>query len=152
MKGSAEDQYQLFKLYTEGKGVRKDLRAAFAWVMRAAEQDHIKAQFDLAKCYVKGIGVNANWEAAFECFKKLAEKGIPRALFLLGYCYKNGYGVNADERKWLELLEKAAAKGDKTAIRYVESEKRRMAGRAGALYAENDDFLGWNDPYWGLSN
>lgn len=142
MDGSAEDQYQLYKLYTEGKGIIKNQGSAFRWLSRAAEQNNLQAQFDLARCYVQGTGIKKNWEAAFKIYKRLAVKGHVKAQRFLGICYKNGYGVQKDEKKWEEWTQKAADQGDEKAKADLLAEQQRLEWRKGPLFGSSGD-LDW---------
>jgi tetratricopeptide (TPR) repeat protein len=55
--GLAGAQYRLGLLYSEGKGVSRDLAESARWWRKAAEQDHRDAQYSLARLYAEGLGV-----------------------------------------------------------------------------------------------
>lgn len=82
-QGSAEGQYQLGRLYEEGKGegqgVEQDWRKAAKWYQSAAEQGYADAQWKLGLCYRDGKGVERNLIWAKLWLDKAARKGQEEA-------------------------------------------------------------------------
>ncbi|MEI3363995.1 MAG: tetratricopeptide repeat protein [Oscillospiraceae bacterium] len=61
--------------------------------VRAAEQDHPRAQFHLGWCYQQGKGVEKEQTAAVAWYQGAAEREDPSSLCALGRCYETGSGV-----------------------------------------------------------
>ena len=73
--GDAESQYKLFDYYIDGEGgFEQNEKLAIDNLMKASNQNHLKAQFQLAKCYKYGIGVEKNHESANELFERVFAK------------------------------------------------------------------------------
>lgn len=125
----AAAQFELGKMYAEGKGVDMNLseterwEKAVQWYTKAANQNYDIAQNALGEMYAEGKGVDKNltedqrWEEAVQWYKKAAnpKKGNSAdAQFNLANMYRQGKGVDknltANERraKALEWYEKAA--------------------------------------------
>jgi len=66
-------------MYADGRGVEKNDREAFAWMVRAAEQGHARAQFNLGAMYETGRGVVKNKRDAVAWYRKAAEQGFAEA-------------------------------------------------------------------------
>ena len=57
--------------YEAGKGVSFDMKTAVTWYLKAADQNHPKAQNNLGVCYQNGDGVIRDLEkAAYWCVLK----------------------------------------------------------------------------------
>ncbi len=78
-KGDVEAQYQLARIYLEGKGIPQNYHTAFHWFYKVAEKGHIKAQYNLGRLYAEGKGAAKNIPEAIRWFKKAAEAGLPAA-------------------------------------------------------------------------
>jgi TPR repeat protein len=63
-KGHSRAQYQLGRLFEDGKGVPNDAGSAAIWYERAAELGHARAQYRLARLYETGKGVLEDATAA----------------------------------------------------------------------------------------
>jgi TPR repeat protein len=118
--GENEAQYQLGRMYYEGKVLEKDYGRAEEWLHQAAEQGHAKAQLWLGYLYDPDGGIFRNgreYEAErlygvkpqFPCdpekwYREAAEQGLPQAQFELAWYYMRGFGRlgGTDEQfKWL---------------------------------------------------
>ena len=91
---------------------RKQLKKAFLWYKKAAEQANAVAQYNLAVCYSKGEGIKKDEKEAITWYKKAAEQGHIEAQNSLGYCYKYGEGVEKDEKEAVAWYKKAAEQGN----------------------------------------
>lgn len=118
-QGDTDAQYLLGRMYTEGRGVRKDEDQATYWYKKASEgyrqaaiQGSPEAQFDLGIMYAKGLGVSKDEAKAFQWVQQSAEQGHVDAQYNLAEMYRNGRGVNKDRGKSVELYQKAAANGN----------------------------------------
>ncbi|WP_338140360.1 NB-ARC domain-containing protein [Candidatus Paracaedibacter symbiosus] len=112
-------QYNLGAMFEIGIGAPTNLKKAFEWYRKAAEQSHPGAQFNLGVMYLQGrAGLPQGPEAdqkAVEWYKKAAEQSHSDAQFRLGVMYKQGRaglpkGLEADQQamKWCK---KAAEDG-----------------------------------------
>jgi uncharacterized protein len=68
-----EYQYRMAIIYYEGMGVEQDLREAFKWMLKSAENEHIDAQYELANMYFNGIGTEQD-SAMGEYWYEIAEE------------------------------------------------------------------------------
>jgi TPR repeat protein len=88
-----------------------DDNLAFAWLKKAAEQNHAEANYWLGQCYRDGIGTKRNDEMAFNRFRLAAEHGLVEAQFDLACCYFEGKGVLQNAVLGRQWCEKAAKNG-----------------------------------------
>ena len=118
--GDAQAQYELGRMYSNGKGVEKDHAEAVKWFTLAAEQGHAGGQNSLGSSYLNGKGVAQDLAEAIRLFKLAAEQGYADAQSNLGrICAGGGISDNNEEaRKWYGL---AAAQGHKGAKMELES-------------------------------
>src|SRR6185503_62643 len=56
-KGDAQAQFDLGRMYDEGKSVEQDSTEATKWYRKAAEQGFAKAQLNLGAMYENGEGI-----------------------------------------------------------------------------------------------
>ena len=68
--GKSSSQTLLAYRYYDGNGIKKDLKKAVYWFIKAAEQGDDAAQVRLGTCYVEGIGVERNHEQGLYWIKK----------------------------------------------------------------------------------
>ena len=85
-KGDMIAQFNLAKMYREGKGVPKDYKTAVKWFSLSAEQGNAKAQYHLGVAHSFGLGVVPDYKKHWNGLKGPQNKVI---LFLniifLGY-------------------------------------------------------------------
>ena len=74
-RGNSRAQYEIAQCYEDGIGVEKDIKKAFYWYWRAADQDNSAALNGLGCCYLEGKGVPIDYITAAFLFKRAAEKG-----------------------------------------------------------------------------
>lgn len=91
--------------YYTGKGVNRDRKEAFKWFMKAAEQNHPKAQLYVGNCLANGIGVETpDKTEALKWYIKAAEQGEPVALYNVVTYYDKGIGMESpnkeEAKKW----------------------------------------------------
>ncbi|MBL4647353.1 MAG: sel1 repeat family protein, partial [Gammaproteobacteria bacterium] len=91
-----ETQHMLGKKYFEGEGVKKDLKQAFQYSKRGADQEDPMNQNNMGGMYEYGIGVKKDLNKAFEYYILAARQGHADAQFNLGWMYKKGQGVKRD--------------------------------------------------------
>lgn len=88
---------------------------AFAWLKKAAEQNHAEANYWLGQCYLNSIGTAQDYESAFGCFRIAAEQGIAESQYPLACCFFEGKGIEQNDELGLQWCEKAAERGIATA-------------------------------------
>jgi len=64
--GNAEIQFQLARIYDDGKLVPRDFDKALHWYKKAAMNNYEEAQFTLGYFYCRGIGVTKDKKIANE--------------------------------------------------------------------------------------
>ncbi|MGE3319300.1 MAG: SEL1-like repeat protein [Candidatus Berkiella sp.] len=79
-------------------------KAAFHWLQKAGNHQHIEALYQLANCYHDGIGTAVDYAESLRLYKDLASREFYPAHFKLGQMYFEGKGVEKDidtAKKWL---------------------------------------------------
>ena len=104
-EGDSGVQHFLGLCYYTGIGVNRDRKEAFKWFMKAAEQNHPKAQLFVGNCYANGIGVETpDKTEALKWYIKAAEQGEPVAVENVFTYYDKGIGMESpnkeEARKW----------------------------------------------------
>jgi TPR repeat protein len=107
----ANREFELARMYFEGRGVTKNDAVALEWYRKAAEQGHVKAQFDLGEMYLRGQGVPEDYTEALQWIQKAAKQNDPNAEAALGYIYASGKGVPQDYSEAARWYTKAAEQG-----------------------------------------
>lgn len=110
--GDAAAEYDLARIYYEGRGVREDSAAALDWYRKSAEQGYAKAEFALGDLYFQGKGVPRNIDEAVRWTQKAADQGYAKAQSGLGYMYFNGVGVPQDYAEAMLWYSRAADQGE----------------------------------------
>lgn len=72
-RGDPDTQFFVANFYEEGRGVKKDLKQAYEWYNKAANNNHSDAQFKLGLFYQNGWGVKKDQDKA-KFWYKVAEK------------------------------------------------------------------------------
>lgn len=109
--------YTIGTMYTEGKGVGKDLNQAAIWFEKAAQLGHTFSQYNLANMYYFGQGVPQDYFKALLLYKKASDKGMKEAQYNAGKMFEMGLGVTQDYNLAAKLYESAGRKGDGMAQR-----------------------------------
>jgi septal ring-binding cell division protein DamX len=156
----AEAHYAIAKLYWQGDGVKQDFRAAYEWLLKAAELDHAGAQAKLGFMYTDGLVVWQDFEQALYWYDRAAKGGNIDGLYNLGIFYYYGWGVERDLTMAAQYLAAASALGDapseealQQVLAEIKDEKATPVG--GRLAAESLD-VDWQpnlaeDEAWALS-
>ena len=111
--GSAVAQLNIGVMYLQGQGVRKDMREANKWFLKAAIRGNTQAQNNIAYSYLEGIGIQKDEREAVKWFRKAAEQGDSQAQANLGGCYLLGRGIIIDIQEAKKWFRKAAEQGNK---------------------------------------
>jgi len=72
-------QYFLGRMYENGQGVPKDVKAAAGWYRKAAEKGVADAQYRLAELYEQGQGVPPDREYAYGWYSVASHLGSAKA-------------------------------------------------------------------------
>ncbi|RYE46526.1 MAG: hypothetical protein EOP24_15225 [Hyphomicrobiales bacterium] len=111
--GDARAQFEVAAIYTEGRAVPEDLKAAAMWYERAAGQGFAPAQYRLGNLYENGRGVEKDIAQARLWYQQAAEAGNRMAMHNLAALYAGG-GLGTQQfdaaAKWFE---EAASRGMK---------------------------------------
>lgn len=95
-EGSAEAQFYLGLMYSNGYGDAQDKALAESWYKKAADQGLATAEYNLGVMYYRGEGIPKDWALAVSWFRKAADQGFAAAQFNLGVMYYRGEGVPKD--------------------------------------------------------
>ena len=112
-------QFDLARLYHEGRHLQKDIAQAAKWYRKAAAQGHTPAQINLAMMYIGGDGVKVDLAEARKWFTQAADQGDAEGQVALGMMYALGQGVKADlvqAHKWVMLSSKNGNANATTAL------------------------------------
>ena len=75
--GNAEAQFNLGRLYVDGKGVAQNFAEAAVWFRRAADQGYAKAQHNFGAMLGSGQGVRRDYESAYMWMSLCAAQNTP---------------------------------------------------------------------------
>ena len=107
-KGNAQAQYELGQLIYHGKGITKDKKAGFAWMLESAEKGYVPAQISVGESYYWGIGTIKDKFKAVEWYQKASAQKSTNAIYLLSQAYIKGSGVQQNIPKGNQLRLQAA--------------------------------------------
>jgi TPR repeat protein len=109
--GTADAQFLLAQIYSDGLGMAPDPALAIFWLQRAAEQGHARAQNNLGLLFEKGVGTQQDPVQAASWYRKAAEQGRPVAQNNLGRLLRDGSGVTPDPAAASRWFRSAATQG-----------------------------------------
>lgn len=131
--GYAPAQYETAIMYAEARGVDRDITEARAWLLKAGEAGHAKAQTRLGDAYNSDCGCGPDCDCGASCcfglprdydksvywYKRLAANSDKSAAAQgrgkLAALYTEGNGNGPDYAQAAKLLQDAAAQGDENA-------------------------------------
>jgi TPR repeat protein len=127
-QGNTQAQHHLGYMYQFGIGTVKNLKKAFEYYEKAANQGYAHSQYNLGIMYYGGTGTSKNLEKAFEYYEKAANQGHAHSQNRLGYMYQFGIGKEKNLEKSLEYYEKAANQGEYFSIfeKYSSSKCKKV--------------------------
>ena len=109
---NSEAMFYLGQMYSHGKGVEENSKAAMSWYEMSANGGFVKSQTELATM----LYFDDRHQESIGWFKFASENGDPIATGYLGSFYLTGefdkYGLKQDFELAAKLLEEAAKKGD----------------------------------------
>jgi TPR repeat protein len=114
--GHPESQYRVAMTLLEGH----DLSGAAEWLLKAADQGHVKAMKQLASMYKDGRGVPKDETRAAKWYERATQQGQDGqgdagAELALGLMYTEGQGVAKSDVSAFDWLIRAANQGNSTA-------------------------------------
>ena len=98
----SEKEFEEALRYEKGKGVEKDMKKAFEWFLKSAENGNAKAMNNVGCCFSNGEGVKQDMTKAFEWWLRSAENGNTNGMNNVGWCHCVGQGVEKDLTKAFE--------------------------------------------------
>ena len=104
--GDMDAQLALANLYKNTKN-RKDLKKAFYWLKKSADQGNDEAEYMMGKAYFNGLLVEQDFEHAFYWFERAAIDAYPSAYSYLANAYQLGQGVEQDLEQYHYWLSKS---------------------------------------------
>ena len=108
--GHVEASYLMAKIFSEGRGVKKNANLVVRHVNHAADFGFAKALTLRAELHLHGWGFpRGQMKKVFEDLEAAEKKNEPRALFILGRTYSNGKSVPVDMDKALGFLKRSAS-------------------------------------------
>lgn len=78
-RGDVSAQFSVATAYEFGTDVKKDLKQAFEWYLKAANQSHAPSQYKIAYFYENGLGIAKNIDSAMTWYKKAKVNGSEQA-------------------------------------------------------------------------
>lgn len=109
--GDMRAQFEIGAIYTEGRAVTQDFKAAAVWYERAAAQGFAPAQYRLGNLYEHGNGVDTDLEEARLWYTRAAEAGNRMAMHNLAALYAGGALGTQQFSSAAEWFERAADGG-----------------------------------------
>jgi TPR repeat protein len=125
--GQAVAQYNLGRMYYDGRGAPQDFVEAAKWFRLAADQGHAGAENNLGAMYVAGQGLQQSTGEALRWYRLAADQGYAIAQHNLGSLHITGRYLPQDFAEGAKWFRRAADQG------YAPS----MLGLA-ALYEDGD--------------
>ena len=110
LEGNFQAQYQLAKIYSQGKGVPRDKAQAERWYILAAKSGEPNLQYELGSLYYSGEGLPLSYKKAVKWIRKAAKSGHAEAETHMGNLFMEGDGVKKDYKKALYWYTRAAKK------------------------------------------
>jgi TPR repeat protein len=101
--------------FNVNEGYAPRMAIALGWYLKAATQNHARAQYNLGMIYYNGDGVLRNYGEALQWFEKAAEQEHTYAQNHLGIMYLNGEGTPIDFEKSLKWFHRSAKQDNASA-------------------------------------
>lgn len=126
-EGSADAQFVIGLLYSDGDGVPQDYSTAAYWYRKAAEQGHARAGFHLSMMYAIGRGVVQDDSESIKWMRKSAQLGYAPAHGYLGLVHLTGVQVSNDPVLASFHLELAVAGGEGALVTHRDRAREALA-------------------------
>ena len=109
--GDARAQFEVAAIYTEGRAVPQDYKAAATWYERSAAQGFAPAQYRLGSLYENGNGVTKDLNTARLWYERAAEAGNRMSMHNLAALYAGGQLGKQQFDSAAKWFEEAAKRG-----------------------------------------
>ena len=109
--GDARAQFEIAAIYTEGRAIPQDYKAAATWYERAAAQGFVPAEYRLGSLYESGNGVTKDLNTARLWYERAAEAGNRMSMHNLAALYAGGQLGKQQFDSAAKWFEEAAARG-----------------------------------------
>ena len=109
--GDVRAQFEIAAIYTEGRAVPQDYKAAATWYERAAAQGFAPAEYRLGSLYESGNGVTKDLNNARLWYERAAEAGNRMSMHNLAALYAGGQLGKQQFDAAAKWFEEAAARG-----------------------------------------
>jgi localization factor PodJL len=109
--GSAQAQFEVAAIFSEGRILEKDLAEAARWYERSAAQGFVPAQYRLGNLYEMGTGLDKDLEQARLWYQRSAEAGNRMAMHNLAALYAGGEMGEQQFELAVEWFTQAAERG-----------------------------------------
>ncbi|MEO8758268.1 MAG: peptidoglycan-binding protein [Devosia sp.] len=109
--GDARAQFEVAAIYTEGRAIPQDYKAAATWYERAAAQGFAPAQYRLGSLYESGTGVTKDLNTAKLWYERAAEAGNRMSMHNLAALYAGGQLGKQQFDSAAKWFEEAASRG-----------------------------------------
>jgi localization factor PodJL len=109
--GDARAQFEVAAIYTEGRAVPQDYKAAAMWYERAAAQGFAPAQYRIGSLYEAGNGVDKDLDTAKLWYERAAEAGNRMSMHNLAAIYAGGQLGTQQFDAAAKWFEEAAERG-----------------------------------------
>lgn len=123
-RGDVSAQFSVATAYEFGTDVKKDLKQAFEWYLKAANQSHAPSQFKVAHFYENGLGVEKNIDTAMIWYKKAKANGSDQASKRLD---KTAFEKDDKAAKAQRLALQSKLESEEKARKEKEAEDERKA-------------------------
>ena len=111
VRGEAEAQFELARLYAEGRGTPRDTELASQWYLSAAEYGHPRAQYALAKLFENRVVADQDYTRALEAFRELSQLGPDAIQANLGTTFDQCMEIAAETSPAIHWYQRAAEQG-----------------------------------------
>ena len=119
--GNLDAQYELYRLYSLGLLVERDVEQAMAWLSRAAKAGHGRSLTRFAYIYLYGLhGHKIDFERARRYFERGMAIGHPDAFVGMSRALYHGQNVAPDRKRARALLDRAITLGSQEARRNLQ--------------------------------
>lgn len=104
-----ELQYWLGRCFECGNAVDVDLKEAFLWYSKSADQGNARAEYAVGSFYRKGMFVGKDDAVALQWFLKSATGGLASGQLMAGLFYERGIGAASDASEAFKWFKAGAA-------------------------------------------
>lgn len=128
-KGDVDALAMLGIMKTLGRAAKKDIEAGIKTLIRAAENDSMRANLFLGDTFSQNIIVPRNMSAAIKYYEEAGDLGCSEAYETLGNLYFDGTLVDKDVASAVEYYDLAAKCGSQSSLeksRRIKNERERI--------------------------